>query len=146
MSKLRGPDDIRRLPIIDKNDLRKDPQLFLLRPTVPGGPPLPEGYETAPLNKAIGLKYVLQALLNYPYDPSHLVRQPTFKERLRRRGLLEWFPIHYHVSTGSTGQPTPVMFTHYDFTHAVARDGQLARAVPGSGVSRQDPSSTGPIG
>jgi len=119
LARLRGPDDVRRLPIIDKSHLR-DPQLFVLRPTVPGGPPLPDGYETARLRRTIGLKYALQALANYPYDASHLVREPTLMERIRRRGLLEWLPIHYHVSTGSTGQPTPVMYTHYDFRHAVA--------------------------
>ena len=120
LRKLRTPDDVRRLPLIEKSHLQADPQLFLLRPTVGGGPPLPEGYETAPLRKSIALKYAAQAVLNYPRDSSALVRQPALRERMRRRGLLEWQPIHYHVSTGSTGQPTPVMYTHYDFTHAVA--------------------------
>jgi phenylacetate-coenzyme A ligase PaaK-like adenylate-forming protein len=125
VTRLRSPDDVRRLPIIDKTHLRADPQLFVLRPTVPGGPPLPDGYETAPLRRRIGLKYAFQALVNYPYDASGLVRQPTLMERIRRRGLLEWLPIHYHVSTGSTGEPTPVMFTHYDFTHGVAEMASL---------------------
>jgi phenylacetate-coenzyme A ligase PaaK-like adenylate-forming protein len=119
VTRLRTPDDVRRLPIIDKTHLRADPQLFLLRPTVPGGPALPDGYQTEPLRKSTALKYAAQALLNYPRDPSRFVRKTSLMERIKRRGLLEWQPIHYHVSTGSTGQPTPVTYTHYDLTHAV---------------------------
>jgi phenylacetate-coenzyme A ligase PaaK-like adenylate-forming protein len=132
LATLRTPDDVRRLPIIDKAVLRADPQLFVLRPAVKGGPPLPEGYQTAPLRKSTALKYAAQALANYPYDASRLVRDTSLLERVRRRGLLEWQPIHYHVSTGSTGQPTPVMYTHYDFTHAVSELASLLTRSRGS--------------
>ena len=119
VTRLRTAEDLRRLPIIDKTHLHEEPQVFLLRPTVPGGPALPDGYDSAPLRKRTALKYALQALLNAPNDPSRLVRQTSLVDRIKRRGLLEWQPIHYHVSTGSTGPPTPVMYTHYDLTHAV---------------------------
>ncbi len=120
LSKLRTPDDIRRLPIIDKSHLQSEPQLFVLRPTVPGGPPLPEGYQTEPLRRSALLKYSLQTLVNRPRDYTRLVWQPTVRQQIRRRGLLEWQPIHYIFSTGSSGAPTPVGYTHYDFTHVLA--------------------------
>jgi phenylacetate-CoA ligase len=120
LSKLRTPDDIRRLPIIDKSHLQSDPQLFVLRPAVPGGPPLPEGYQTEPLRRSSILKYSLQTLMNRPRDYTRLVWKPTFRQQIRRRGLLEWQPIHYIFSTGSSGTPTPVTYTHHDFRHALA--------------------------
>lgn len=120
LSKLRTPDDVRRLPIIDKSHLQSDPQLFVLRPTVPGGPRLPEGYETESLRKSALLKYTLQTLINRPRDYTRLAWRPTFRQQIRRRGLLEWQPIHYIFSTGSSGTPTPVTYTHHDFTHVLA--------------------------
>jgi len=119
-SKLRTPDDIRRLPIIDKSHLQSDPQLFILRPTVAGGPPLPEGYETEPLRRSAVLKYSFQALVNRPRDYTRLAGRPTLRQQIRRRGLVEWQPIHYIFSTGSSGTPTPVTYTHYDFTHVLS--------------------------
>ncbi|HKW98117.1 MAG TPA: AMP-binding protein [Bryobacteraceae bacterium] len=120
LSKLRTPDDVRRLPIIDKSHLQSDPQLFILRPTVPGGPRLPEGYETEPLRKSALMKYTLETLINRPRDYTRLAWRPTFRQQVRRRGLLEWQPIHYIFSTGSSGTPTPVTYTHHDFTHVLA--------------------------
>jgi len=119
LSKLRTPDDIRRLPIIDKSHLQSDPTLFILRPTVSGGPHLPEGYETEPLRKSALAKYTLQTLINRPRDYTRLAWQPTFRQQIRRRGLLEWQPVHYIFSTGSSGTPTPVTYTHHDFTHVL---------------------------
>ena len=120
LSKLRTPDDLRRLPIIDKSHLQSNPQLFVLRPTVEGSPPLPDSYETEPPRKSSLAKYVIQTLANYPRDHTRLVWKPTFQEQVRRRGLLEWQPIHYIFSTGSSGVPTPVTYTHYDFTHVLS--------------------------
>lgn len=120
LSKLRDPDDIRRLPIIDKSHLQSDPQLFILRPATPGEPPSPEGYQTEPLHKLALVKYALQTLVNRPRDYTRLAWQPTLRQQVRRRGLLEWQPIHYIFSTGSSGTPTPVTYTHYDFTHVLA--------------------------
>jgi phenylacetate-CoA ligase len=127
LSMLSGADDVARLPIIDKTHLQSDPQLFVLRPAGPEGPPLPQGYETAPLRKSTLSRYLMQALLDRPRDYSRLVRPATLRQAVRRRALMEWQPIHYHVSTGSTGTPTPVMYTHYDFKHALA---ELTLIVP----------------
>lgn len=113
---LRTLDDLRRLPIVDKNDFRDNALAFILRPYVPDSPP-PEGFDTEPLTKKEVARYVRQALLNRPPEYSQLVRRSTFRERVRRRALLEWNPIHFHASTGTTGNPTPATYTHYDFHH-----------------------------
>jgi phenylacetate-coenzyme A ligase PaaK-like adenylate-forming protein len=118
VAKLKTEDDLRRLPIIDKRNMREDPTAFILRPTFPGvaNPP---GIETARIDRASLLKYAKQALTNRPREYSQLVRNPTFKEQIRRRALLEWMPVHFHASTGSTGIPTPAAYTHYDLTQVL---------------------------
>jgi phenylacetate-coenzyme A ligase PaaK-like adenylate-forming protein len=69
---------------------------------------------------------VLRAALNFPRDRSLLVQRRAFRERVRRRGQMEWLPVHYHASTGSTGEPTPVMFTLRDLHENVTEMAQLA--------------------
>ncbi len=118
LSRLKKADDIQRLPIIDKNHLRADPLLFVLRPEMPGVPSTP-GYETAPLRKASVLKYVSEVIRNRPRDFSLDVRRTSFQDRVKRRGLAEWLPIHFHVSTGSSGAPTPATYTHHDLTRVI---------------------------
>lgn len=124
VNRLRTADDLRRLPILDKDDLRNDPQAFILRPSFPGVP-MPEGYETQRIGRRMLARYVRQALTNRPREYSHLVRQPTFRERVRRRALLEWMPIHFHVSTGSTGNPTPATYTWYDLQYVLPQIASL---------------------
>jgi phenylacetate-CoA ligase len=119
VSRLRSPDDVRRLPIIDKSDLQADPLAFVLRPAIPGAAGHKD-YETEPLRKSALARYALQALFDIPREYTRLVRAPSFREKIRRRGLLEWQPIHQHVSTGSTGSPTPVLFSHRDLTRNIA--------------------------
>lgn len=114
LNSLRTADDLRRLPIIEKDVLRADPTLFILQPKFPGVPGPPAGYETAPIARGKLLKYVWEALIDRPRDFSRPVRRSTLRERARRRGLAEWLPIHFHVSTGSTGNPTPSTYTHYE--------------------------------
>ena len=125
LSQLKTPDDLRRLPIVDKDDLRNDPRAFILQPTFPGVVP-PDGIDTARIARGKLLKYTAQAVFNQPRDFTNLVRQPTLKQRIRRRALLEWWPIHFHASTGSTGEPTPAVYTYHDLTHAVR---ELASAM-----------------
>ncbi len=125
LNKLKTPDDIRRLPIVDKDDLRNDPRAFILQPTFPGVDP-PEGIDTAGITRGKLLKYAAQAIFNQPREFTHLVRQPNLKERMRRRAFFEWWPIHFHASTGSTGEPTPAVYTHHDLTHAIK---ELASAM-----------------
>lgn len=118
VNKLRTADDLQRLPIIDKSALRDDPIAFILQPTYPGEPSQ-NAYDTAPMARGKLFKYAWQAALNRPREYSHLVRQPTFREKVRRRALLEWLPVHYHASTGTTGNSTPATYTHYDLTQVL---------------------------
>jgi len=112
--RLNSPEDVQKLPLINKSHLQSDPVAFILHPTTPGAVPLHDGYETESIRNKTLLKYALQSLVNVPHDYSNEVRDPTFREKMRKRGLLEWQPVHTHVSTGSSGKPTPVVYTHYD--------------------------------
>jgi phenylacetate-CoA ligase len=123
---IRTIEDFRRLPILEKDDLRSDPQAFVLRPNSPGGPPFTAGMETEPLPRRTIARYAAQAIVNTPTDHSFLVRRSTLRDRIRRRGLQEWLPVHFHVSGGSTGEPTPVSYTSYDLHHVVTEMASLA--------------------
>ena len=120
LAKLRTADDLRRLPIVGKSQLREDAQAFVLRPAFPGVDPL-AGYETEPAPRSMLARYAMQAALNVPRDFTQPLRRPTFRERIQRRAQLEWLPIHFHASSGSTGHPTPAVYTHYDLNHVVRR-------------------------
>ena len=122
---LRTRADLLSVPLIYKDQLRADPSLFILQPHAPGNPPLPEGYDTRRLDNAAIAKYIFQAALNYPRDHSQAVRRPTFRQKIERRGKLEWLPVHYHASTGSTGEPTPVTFTLFDVRRPVSEMASL---------------------
>jgi len=126
LAALRTASDVNSLALVTKDDLRAHPALFVLQPRVPGGPPLPDGYDTEPLHRSAIAKYALRAMLNRPTDHSQEVRHPTLREKIRRRGQYEWLPIHYHASTGSTGEPTPVTFTLYDVQEIL---GEMASLV-----------------
>jgi phenylacetate-coenzyme A ligase PaaK-like adenylate-forming protein len=115
LGKLRTPDDLRRLPLVTKADLRENPQAFILRPAFEGVEPL-AGFETAPPRRGMLAKYALQAALRWPRDTTELFRDPNFRERVRRRAQREWLPIHFHASSGSTGNPTAAVYTFTDFS------------------------------
>src|SRR3954468_6997160 len=106
LSRIRSMEAFQRLPIIDKTHLRRDPLLFILRPTVVGGAPLPDGYDSEPLPSSTQLRYLLKGALNLSGDAAHLVRRASLKDKARRQGLQEWLPIHTHASAGSSGEPT----------------------------------------
>ncbi|HUL16135.1 MAG TPA: AMP-binding protein [Terriglobales bacterium] len=120
LQKLRTRADLLSVPLLYKDQLRANPSLLIMQPHVPGGPSLPDGYGTEALKWRTILKYGLQATLNRPRDFSLAVRHPTLREKIRRRGQLEWLPIHFHSSTGSTGEPTPVGYTLFDIRDRVS--------------------------
>jgi phenylacetate-CoA ligase len=124
LSKIRTLDDFRKLPIIEKKHLQSDPLAFILRPKIPGQP---SDYDTEPLPKTTLLKYALQAATRFPRDPVYRVRHDPLRQRIRRIGSLEWLPIHTQASTGSTGEPTPMLFTSYDLNHVIR---EIAALVP----------------
>jgi phenylacetate-CoA ligase len=122
LSRLREPEDLRQLPLLTKAHFRENPQAFILRPAFDGIEGL-AGYETLPPRRSMLLRYALQALLHLPRDPTEVFRRPSLRERARRRGEWEWLPIHFHASSGSTGKPTPAVYTLHDLKHVV---GELA--------------------
>lgn len=125
VSRIRTIEEFRRLPIIDKKHLQSDPLMFILRPRMPGAPALPQGYDSTPLRKTTLLNYAFKALWRWN-DPAYMVRQDSFRERVRRLGMLEWLPIHTHFSTGSSGNPSPTTFTHHDIKEAIGEIACLA--------------------
>ncbi|MFH1540232.1 MAG: AMP-binding protein, partial [bacterium] len=77
-------------------------------------------YDTARIAPKFILKYLWQAIMNRPRDYAHLFRPMPFKEgKVGRRAALEWMPIHFHASAGTTGDPTPAVYTHYDITQVI---------------------------
>lgn len=116
----------RRLPLLERRHLQGDPQRFILQPRAPGSPAGDNAAETEPLGRRRLLGYALQALLNRPRDPAVLVRRTGLADRIRRRALLEWQPIHFHVSSGSSGEPVPVSFSAFDLRQVVGEMAALA--------------------
>jgi phenylacetate-CoA ligase len=115
LDKLRTADDLRRLPIIDKSHLHEDPLAFMLQPKFPGISP-PEGFDSAPAAKGLLAKYAWQALTDRPRDFGQVCRRDSFRDRVRRRALAEWLPIHFHASTGTTGPPVLAAYTHWELS------------------------------
>ncbi len=117
---IRRPEDLARIPVTYKDDYKPDPIAFILQPTFPGVEPR---YETARIGAKFIMKYVAQGVFNYPRDYAALYRV-NYKEgfkylKIGRRAALEWNPIHFHASAGSTGDPTPAVYTHRDLHHSV---------------------------
>lgn len=110
---LRTPDDLRRIPIVAKEEVRADPTAFILQPGLPGVAPL---HATAPLGRGRLLKYAWQAVTNRPREGSWRFRRPTLREKITQRICREWLPIHFHASSGLTGESTPAGYTHHDIT------------------------------
>ncbi len=123
---IRTIEDFRRLPIVEKKHLQAHPWMFVVRAAVPGTPPLPEGYDCEPLRRSTLLKYAVKAAWNIPRNPAYLVRKDSFRERMKRHGELEWLPIHTHFSTGSSGAPSPTVYTFADFREVITELASLA--------------------
>ncbi|MEW5947585.1 MAG: hypothetical protein AB1742_15455 [bacterium] len=116
---LRTYEDITRLPVVKKQDYRADPRAFILQPKFPGREDA-AAYDTARIAPGFLLKYAWQALTNRPRDFAHLYRPLTFLTgKVGRRAALEWMPVHFHASAGTTGDPTPAVYTWYEFNRIV---------------------------
>jgi phenylacetate-CoA ligase len=114
-SDIRKPSDLARIPVTSKDDYRPDPIAFILQPKLPGREPM---YDTAGLSPKLIGKYLAQAVFNYPRDFAKLYRV-NYKEgfaylKVGRRVAQEFNPIHFHASAGSTGDPTPAVYTYRD--------------------------------
>jgi len=114
-SDIRKPADLAKIPVTHKDDYRPDPLAFIVQPTFPGRDAL---YDTATISPKFLTKYFMQSVFNRPRDYADLYRV-NFKEgfayrKIGRRIALEWNPIHFHASAGSTGDPTPAVYTYRD--------------------------------
>ncbi|MCL4478571.1 MAG: hypothetical protein M1381_05660 [Deltaproteobacteria bacterium] len=110
---LKTYEDFINLPLITKTDYRKDPRAFILQPKFPTKESL-TAYDTAMIDKRLLIKYLLQAIFNIPVDKVSQYRNMSLKDKITRRVTQEWFPLHFHASAGSTGDPTPAVYTSYD--------------------------------
>lgn len=113
-TRIRTYEEFCELPLMTKGEYRAAPLSYILQPIFPGKKPL---FPTTPIDKKYLLKYAAQAMLNKPRVKTALFRKDSLKERIRQRAMREWFPIHTHASSGSTGDPTPAVYTHRDLTH-----------------------------
>lgn len=119
LDRIKDYADFTRLPVITKEEYRKDTRAFILQPKIPGAEAMIP-YDTASLSLSFLARYFAQAVLNRPREFGHLFRKMAFLEgRVGRRIGMEWMPIHFHVSGGSTGEPTPVVYTYHDFRTVV---------------------------
>ncbi len=114
-SDIRTPADLSKIPVTYKDDYRPDPISFIVQPKFPGRDAL---YDTAGISAKFIAKYVAQSIFNSPRDYADLYRV-NYKEgfayrKIGRRVALEWNPIHFHASAGSTGDPTPAVYTYRD--------------------------------
>ena len=111
--------DFCSLSVVSKADYRVDPRAFVLQPKFPGREQLVP-YDTAPIDKMNLMKYIARAVLNWPKDYSSYFRKNRFKEdKVGRRVAWEWMPIHFHGSSGTTGDPTPAVYTTYDIFNPI---------------------------
>lgn len=115
LSKIRAPADLSRIPVTTKDEYRPDPLAFIVQPKMPGREAM---YDTQRIGGKFLAKYALQSIFNYPRDFAAKYRV-NYKEgfaysKIGRRAALEWMPVHFHASAGSTGDPTPAVYTHRD--------------------------------
>jgi phenylacetate-CoA ligase len=115
-TKIKTYEDFQKLPITTKQEYRAEPLAYVLQPKFPGKP---STYDTQPIDRKFLLKYAAQALFNWPKVQTDTFRRQSLRERIVQRACREWFPIHIHASSGSTGEPTPSVYTHYDLTNNI---------------------------
>lgn len=108
---LRSYEDFRKFPLVTKADLVKDHLAFILQPAFPGRKPLYENI--APIRKTELLKYACRAV-RQPLPPGATGEDRTLRKRIEVHARREWFPIHFHASGGTTGNPSPAVYTHHD--------------------------------
>ncbi len=126
--RIRTYEDFQKIPVTTKNEYRAAPLSFILQPKFPGKESsLP--YDTETIDRKFLVKYALQSVFNWPRIPTHLFWKQTLKEKITQRACREWFPIHLHASSGSTGEPTPSVYTHWDMENILPElaNGALAR-------------------
>lgn len=115
-TRIRTYEDFCRLPLTTKAEYRAAPLSYILQPIFPGKAPL---YPTTPIAKRYLIKYLAQAAFNYPRVKTSMFRRDSLREKIQQRAVREWFPIHTHASSGSTGEPTPAVYTYRDLNYVL---------------------------
>lgn len=126
---IRSYEDFTRLPVITKADYRKDPRSFILQPKFPTKESLIP-YDTARISRKLLIGHVAKAVFNMPRDRVNDFRTMDLKDKIARRIVLDWMPIHFHASAGSTGDPTPAVYTHRDITKIIPELANIAWVQP----------------
>ncbi|MCD6404024.1 MAG: AMP-binding protein [Nanoarchaeota archaeon] len=85
---IKKVDDLKKLPLTTKMELRENPKAFVLQP------------QRKTLRKTLSLRQKLSALLN----------MEKFKEKMK----WEYAPVTFFASSGRAGTPTPAFMTRYD--------------------------------
>ncbi|MBI4563264.1 MAG: hypothetical protein HY716_01045 [Planctomycetes bacterium] len=111
VARIRSPEDLRRIPIVTKEEVRADPTAFILQPSVPG---ISLPHATYPLGRMRLLRYLWQAVMNRPQEATARFRRQTLREKVTQRICREWLPIHFHASSGLTGESTLAAYTYHD--------------------------------
>lgn len=113
---LNSYEDFLKFPVTTKDNLVGDSLAFILQPEFPGRTPLYENM--APIRKADLLKYAWRAMRR-PLPPATTIEDRAFRRRVEAEARREWFPIHFHASGGTTGNPSPAVYTHHDIFNVV---------------------------
>lgn len=128
---LKSGADIHRLPLVTKKDYTDDHLAFVLQPRFPGRAPL---FDTAPIRKADLLKYLWRAR-SVPRVAAMERDADSLRDRMAAAARREWLPMHFHASGGTTGNPSPALYTLHDILVATPR---LAAMANWCGITLED--------
>jgi phenylacetate-coenzyme A ligase PaaK-like adenylate-forming protein len=110
VKKIKTYEDFCKIPITTKQLMLEDYLSFILQPKFPGREAL---YDTAPVSKKILLKHIIQGMFTKTYAALK-DEDKTLKEKIANAVKKEWMPVHFHASGGTTGNPSPALYTWYD--------------------------------
>ncbi len=114
---LRSYDDFRRIPITTKADIVDNQADFNLMPRYPGAGDTHDAEEVAPELMA---RYRAAAA---PGNFRDIFGMRPEEERVREQFLLDWRPIHFQMSGGTTGKAIVTGYTQSDLTERFSRSG-----------------------
>jgi phenylacetate-CoA ligase len=113
---LKNYDDFRRIPITTKSDIVENQADFNLLPRYPGAGDEHDAEEAAP---HLMQRYRAAAGVNF----RDIFGPRPEEERVREQFLLDWRPIHFQMSGGTTGKAVVTGYTYTDLTERFARSG-----------------------
>ncbi|MCR4315252.1 MAG: AMP-binding protein [Planctomycetes bacterium] len=119
-----------KVPVISKAEYRQDGRAFILQPKFPGRESQVP-YDTEKIRTKHLLGLMKRALFNSnPRDYVGLYRKLSFKDKIARRATYEFFPTHFHASTGTTGDPTPAVYTRKELFEVIPELAQQVFMAP----------------